>query len=242
MRRTNPPGLVIAGTTAGCGKTVLTAGIAATLQAEGLKARAVKPICLGSAKDAQAEYAFLTTIAHSPVDYQVQFAETPGALRQSQFQAAIKTATSGTDPILVELPGGTATPLTITEGAGRGWQDAGEFAAELLWPAILISKLGPDCFELLSIHASYLREQGVDLLGVATVMTDPDCKLPVPPNQMLAWEMSLAEKIRSPYLGCLRYSQSISVPKVNQGNLITTTSDTLDLLPIIKAITLRLAV
>lgn len=239
MRRTNPCGLIIAGTQPGCGKTVLTTGIAATLLEEGLKVRAIKPICLGSQKESESEYAFLTTLAKTPLSYSVQFAERPGSLKPSQLQAAVRAAISGTDPVIVELPGSTATPLSLMEG--NGWQDSTDFAKELNWPVVLVAKLAADSFELLAIHANYLLERGIELLGVATIMTEADAKPPVAVHHSLAWEMALSEKIRSPYLGCLKHSQSISVQKVNQGNLIKTTSDTLDLLPIIKAISLRVA-
>ncbi len=241
MSRTNPSGLIIAGTQAGCGKTVLMTGIAATLQEEGLKVRAIKPISFGKTQDVHSEYSFLTTIAHTPLDYQVQFAERPGALKTSQFQAAIRTAISGTDSVLVELPGSTATPLCLTEGTGEGWQDSANFAKELNWPVILVAKLGSDSFEQLSIHANYLLEKGIELLGVATVMTEPDARAPIQMHHALSWEMAISEKIRSPYLGCLKHSQSINVQTANQGNLIRTTSDALDLLPIIKAISMRVA-
>ncbi|MBX9879439.1 MAG: dethiobiotin synthase [Candidatus Obscuribacterales bacterium] len=242
MRRTNPSGLIIAGTGSGCGKTVLATGIAATLQEEGLKLRAIKPISLGTAHEAKPEYAFLATIANTPLDYQVQFADKPGALKPSQFQSAVKTAISGTDPVVVELPGSSATPLCLSEGTGNGWQDSADFARELNWPVILVSKLTSDSFEQLALHATYMINKGVELLGVATVMTEADCKAPAAVHHSLSWEMALAEKIRSPYLGCLAHSQSISIAKTNQGNLIRTTSDALDLLPIIKAISLRVAI
>lgn len=239
MRRTNPSGLIIAGTAASCGKTVLAAGIAATLQEEGLKARVVKPICLGTLQAAKAEYAFLTTIAHSPVDYQVQFLENPGSLKASQVQAALRTSTSGTEPVIVELPASTATPLSFKEGVG--WQDTADFAKELNWPVILVTKISPNCFEHLVIHANYLNDKGIELLGMATVMTEANAVAPEPVHHAVSWEMALAEKIRSPYLGCLKHSQSISIEKTNQGNLIRTTSEALDLLPIIKAISMPVA-
>lgn len=241
MRRTNPTGLIIAGTQAGCGKTVVATGIAATLQEEGLKIRAIKPICLGTAQSSRSEYAFLTAISHTPLDYPVQFADRPGALKPSQFQAAINTAVSGTEAVIVELPGGTATPLTLSDGRGNSWQDSADFAAELIWPVILVDKASPDSFERLSLNARYLLDKGIELLGVCCVMTDADAKLAEPVPHVLNWEIALAEKIGSPYLGCLNHSQSISVPKANQGNLIRTTSDALDLLPIIKATSMSMA-
>jgi dethiobiotin synthetase len=163
MRRLNPSGLIIAGTAPGCGKTVLAAGIATTLQEEGLRLRAIKPICLGTAQGSKAEYTFLATIAHSPIDYQVQFFEDPGSLKASQIQAALKTATMGTEPVIVELPASSATPLSFKEGLG--WQDTADFAKELNWPVILTAKLSPDCFEHLAIHAHHLLDKGIELLG-----------------------------------------------------------------------------
>ena len=242
MRRINPTGLIIAGTEAGCGKTVLTTGIAATLQDEGIRVRAIKPISLGTAQNCQDEYAFLTTIAHTPLDYPVQYAERPGTLKPSQFQAAINTAVSGTAPVIIELPGGAATPLTLSDGRGNSWQDSTDFAGELVWPVILVDKASPDSFERLALNARYLLDKGIELLGVACVMTDADTTLPEPVPHVLNWEIALAEKIGSPYLGCLKHSQSISVQKANQGNLIRTTSEAIDLLPIIKAISLSMAV
>ena len=70
-RKRGPVGLAILGTEPGCGKTVLTTGLAATLQEEGFAARAVKPICLCGRQEAQAELSFISSISKTQLTYPI---------------------------------------------------------------------------------------------------------------------------------------------------------------------------
>lgn len=217
-------------------------GLAATLKDEGFTARAIKPIHLGLKSSAWPELNFISTISKTALDYDVQYIETPGALPALGWSQAIKVCRSGTELVLAELPASCATPLCKLKELPARCTDARDFANELDWPCLLVAKAGVDTLEKLVLNAAYLSSQ-CRVIGMVIVETEAN-----PPRD--SWvtsaresiEIGLAERTGLPFLGCLRYSPSISVPKINQGNLIKTTSAALDLLPIIKALNLRLAV
>lgn len=240
---TNAPranGILVFGTESGCGKTVVTTGLACALKEEGFPVRAVKPMVLGSKKGSEAELAFISSISHTPVSYPVQFMEHPGGLASFGWAESLRVLVSGTDTTIAELPGSAATPLTRTLGS---WKDNTDFGADLRWPSLIVASAAPDTLEKLILNAAYLTSRRLPVIGLVIVETVPDSFGSVyaglPPESL---GIALQERTKVPYLGCLGHSPSISVPRVNQGNLIKTTSNGLDLLPIIKALNLRLSV
>lgn len=198
-------------------------------------ARAIKPICFGDRNAASAEIAFISTISHTASNYPVQHISEPGALKSFQQAEALRLCQSSTELTLVELPGSSATPLSLSD---KGWQDTREFAQQLKFPCIVVTNFAEDCLEKLLVHAEYLKAGGLDVTGMVIVKTDAQINAPISEFALIA----LQEKVGAPFLGILEHSPSISVPQVRQGNLIKTTSAALDLLPILKLLNLAIAI
>lgn len=254
MGSSKKSGLLVAGCEPGCGKTVVLTGLAGTLREEGFQVRAVKPISFGSRKSAEAEFAFISSISHTPVDYPVRFVNASESLTAFQWAEAVRIAGSGTAPVLIELPGALTAPLRPDDRQG-GWTDVCDLARDLDLPAVLVAKEGPSAMERLILNSTYLIASGlVNVIGLITVETTPAAteetgkgqagqgETTMPELSQEERAIALRERTGVPYLGCVRFSRSISVPEVNQGNLIKTTSAGLDLLPIIKSLNLRISV
>lgn len=198
-------------------------------------ARAIKPICFGDRSASSAEIAFISTISHTASNYPVQHISEPGALKSFQQAEALRLCQSGDELTLVELPGSSATPLSLSD---KGWQDTREFARELNFPCIVVTNFAEDCLEKLLVHAEYLKAGGLDITGMVVVKTETHTQTTLSEFALIA----LQEKVGAPLLGILEHSPSISVPQVRQGNLIKTTSAALDLLPILKLLNLAIAI
>lgn len=245
-RRIAPPGLTIVGTSIACGKTVLMTGLARTLLDEGMQVKAIKPICIGDSTNSSGELAFISTISHTPLDYKVQYISQPGGLKPSQVQEAIRVATQGTELTLVELPGSPAFPLTYFDAQNaalsRTYTDTCDLAYELAWPCLVVGKFEEHSFEDLILTTAYLQSRGLEVIALALVKVQPETNegkaKPIFPEPA---QIALSERTGVQFIGTLEYSQSISVERVNQGNLIKTTSQALDLLPIIKSLNVRVA-
>lgn len=245
--RSTAGGLCIVGCGSACGKTVVATGLAGTLAQEGFAVRAIKPIVIGSERSARAELAFMSKISHSPITYPVQYLSDPGTLKLFAFNEALRVCRAGTATTLVELPGSAATPLVYSSSL---WRDVADFAAELGFPALLVGEAGPESVERLLLNSAYLTARAIDVIGMTVVETREgglSC-LGIRPADaggdaaLEALAIALKERTGVNFVGVVGYSQSVSVPAVNQGNLIKKTSGGLDLLPLIKALNLRLSV
>lgn len=234
------PGLTVLGTEAGCGKTVVTTGLTALLQEEQFKARAIKPISIGDRKECQTELFFMSSIARSPLDYPLHTLDRAGALNSLGWAEALNTCRGTSETTLLELPGSCATALT---GIESDLKDNADFARELGWPCLLVAREGPDVLEKLLLNTVYLHARKLKVIALVTVETGADFS-PTSEGHNI-WEVpeiTLQERTGVPFIGCLKYSASISVPRGSQGNIIKTTSASLDLLAIIKALDLRISV
>ncbi len=251
MGSSRKSGLLVAGCESGCGKTVVLTGLAGTLREQGFPVRAIKPVSFGSRKSAEAELAFISSISHTPLDYPVRFVNHCESLSSFHWTEAARIASAGTETVLVELPGSCSHPLRLEGRQGR-WVDVCDLARELDLPAIIVAREGPAAVEQLILNSTYLIAAGlINVVGLVTVETTaPAVGQPEPGSSRLNQPdftleekaLALHERTGVPYLGCVRYSRSISVAEVNQGNLIKTTSSGLDLLPIIKTLNLRISV
>ncbi|MBI4533837.1 MAG: AAA family ATPase [Candidatus Melainabacteria bacterium] len=240
VKNTGRPGLVILGVGPACGKTVVLTGLACSLQEEGFPASAMKPICLGDKNLSKSELTFISSISHTPLTYPVQYLDKPGHLSNFAWAEAIRIVTSVRQTTLVELPGSTATPIMQ---ANSTWKDTADFALELSWPCLLVASTTEDLIEKLLFNTVYLLSRGLPVIGLVTVETTIQNNFYASTGLTVdTLALALFERTRVPLIGCLPYSPSISVPAVNQGNLIKTTSCTLDLLPVIEALNLSLSV
>lgn len=231
-------GLLVIGTESGCGKTVVTTGLAACLAQEGFKIRAAKPLHLGNADSNQSELVFLSTIAHSPLTYQRYSLAESGLLNNQNWEQLLSFFHNASEALVVELPGGSATEL----GSANG-QDTAGLAAELGWPCLLVGKVDSNCLEKMVLNCHYLQSRQVNVLGQVMVFNNAEAELPAHHRWANAnLDLVLAQRCGVPYLGSVAYSPSINVGLVSQGNLIKNISASLDLLPLIKSLNLPVCI
>lgn len=233
-------GVVVVGTEAGCGKTIFMTGLSAALREEGFPTRAIKPFVMGTRRDAESEIAFISSITHTPVNYPIVVIDKPSAIQESSWQQAAMMTTSRQHLTFVEMPGSPATPLAFEmTGAGTigsAWKDSANFACDLGLPCILIAKHNKDALEKIALAATFLRSRDARLVGVGTVETNEygaHQELKMTKSEL---ELAIMNSAGSHYLGAIEFSPSISVPRVNQGNLIKVTSAGVDLLHVLRSL------
>ena len=233
-------GVAVFGTEAGCGKTIFMTGLSAALRDEGFPTRAIKPFVLGARRDAENELAFISAITHTPVNYPIVIMDKTSAVQEGNWQQAANMTTSRQHLTFVELPGSPATPImfehTHDGSLGSSWKDAASFACDLGLPCILIAKHNKDALEKIMLAASYLQSRDARLVGVGTVETmeyGSANELKLTKSEL---ELAIMNNAKTHYLGAIEYSPSISVPRVNQGNLIKVTAAGVDLLHVLRSL------
>jgi len=241
VRLGDNPGLTILGTETGCGKTAFMTGMTAILRQEGLPVRAIKPVCIGTRERSEAELSFISSITGTPRSYPAVFVPSPKSLSNAQWSQALSICLNAKDLTMVETPGSLASAMSFEQsnacGLAYSWKDSTDFAVELHFPVIIVAKHNEQAIERLILAWSYARAQGLAVAGMVTVETASgegramEAKLTRSEVNLL-----LNSRTSAPYLGCLKYSPSISVHRVNQGNLVKMTEAGLDLLPIYQAI------
>jgi len=241
--RSSAPGLTILGTEFGCGKTTLMCGLSALLREQGFKVGATKPIFVGANSEREAERAFISSLSRTPANSLSIAIERGTTITNRQWLQAVKAGAAGSEFTIVETPGGLATPLTFDPNAERAqfyWRDSADLAKEYGFPCLLVAKHSEDAIEKLSLGASFARTKALNLLGLATVETGPNLgrKFEIMLSRDKV-ELALHTVTGVPYLGCIKYSESISVNNINQGNLIKMTAGGIELLSILKALNLR---
>lgn len=236
-------GISVVGCESGCGKTVLMAGLTGVLSDQGGKVRAVKPLTYARNEKSSPEYSFISCITRSSIDYSCVHLSYPPTLTQSEWDQIIVSATDGDAVTFVELPAGVATPLSFErDGVNRlthEWWTTTDLIRSLSYPVILVARHSPDALEKLAVSLNYLKAGGIEVLAIATVETNMmEAQLM---NRYISkddFELFLITSMGVPYLGCLRYSPSISVGQVSQGNLKRTTEECLDLLVLRRSLNL----
>jgi dethiobiotin synthetase len=237
-------GLTILGTEFGCGKTVLTTGLAALLNQQGFQAQAIKPIVSGSQTSWQAELSFISTITGTPLDYLPVLVEPGVGITTNSWRKIIVNKKVSSGPVLLELPGSCATPLIfdtqLPNAIDCAWWDSCDLAASFGYPCILVAKHNEEMMEKLSICSQYIKAKALKLIGLISVEVSPRYGGSLEERlTRTQTEILLQTRTQIPYLGCIKYSPSISVPLVKQGNLIKLTSAGLELLGLIKALNLK---
>lgn len=236
-------GLTVLGCEHSCGKTVAMTGLAAALAEQGLSMRAIKPVVIGARKSAESELKFISSITHTLLNYPVKVLSAPMTVTEDDWQRAVNVAIQPTAAFtFVELPGSCATPLSLENSGGHfanNWKDSADLAAEFGFPCLLVSKHNFDAIDNLIVHANYLRARRLTIVGMMTSEVTPDAGKELEATLSLD-QIGLVTSTRTgvPFLGCLRHSASISVAQVNQGNLIKTTENSVDLLILRRALKL----
>jgi len=242
-RRNLYDGLCIVGCEPECGKTVLMCGLAGVLCDQGAKVRAIKPVTYARQSRSSTEYSFISCITRKPIDYTPVHLSFPPLLGELRWEQIIADTISGDDFTFVELPCGVSTPLFLeresTGSLSHEWRTSADLIHDLQFPALLVARHAPDVFEKLSLALSYLKMRSAQVLAVATVEANPleahclDQHIPRDDFQLF-----ITTNFKLPYLGCLRFSPSISVSQVSQGNLKRTTEECMDLLILRRSLNL----
>lgn len=238
---------LIVGSEFGCGKTVFMCGLAGALREEGFSTRVVRPLVLKTNKNVESESAFLSTVGQTPLHSPITLPEGLLSSGESNWQDTVFVTENVTQLTLVEMPGGAASPVCF-EGTNKRtisnqWRDCADLSAELMQPCIVIAKHQFDSIERLITTCSYLQARGLEVIATATVETDPDAGATLERQSTRAdFSLGLNERTGIPFLGCIKFSPSISVHRVCQGNLIKMTETGLDLLPLMKALNLTVPV
>lgn len=241
------PGLIIIGTEQGCGKTLVTAGIAAAVRELGYSTRALKPLVLGSRKRSESELSFISSVAQTPINYPILFLDRPISIHQTNWHKTILLSRAANTLTVLELPGGCATPVCFDEtNSGRlstTWRDATDLVLEFKLPCVLVAKHQSDAVERLVSCNYYLTGKGATVLGLVTSETQPDAGVELESRQTRSdFVAGLLARTGVPYLGCLKFSPMVSVPRANPGNVVKLVSVSLDLNVILKALNIPLSV
>ena len=234
-------GLTIIGTEAGCGKTVFMTGLSALLRQQGVDVRAVKPIVLGTKERAESEISFICSISGTPRNYPASIISSAKNLSEAQWGQSLSVGHDSSRFTFVETPGGCASPMSFEQSnvgtLAHSWKDTRDFARELGYPCIIVAHHNQEAIEKLVLAYSYMQE--LPITGMVTVETQAN-EGKVLESKLTRTEVALllTSRTKAPYLGCLKFSPSISVPRVNQGNLIKVISEGVDLLLILKSLNL----
>lgn len=239
---TTATGLLVIGTEHNCGKTVLITGLAAALKNQGFSVQAIKPVFMGAKKKADAELSFMSSIAQTPANYPHQHLDKPGRLNSPSWQQAILLSRQKAELTLIELPGSPATPVSIDDENSIFWKDTAQLAMEFNLPCLIVGKHTDDALEKLILACTYLKAQGLDIIALATVETEPGQGASFERMTRAEVELALSARTSVQYAGCIKYSPSISVQNGNQGNLIKMTEAGIDLLVLIKELNLNVPV
>lgn len=128
-----------------------------------------------------------------------------------------------------------------SESNGFHWRDSRDLALELGFPVIIVARHNQEAIEKLILTHNYLTTAGVSVSGLVTVeCTQGEGAVLEARLTRSDLELLLATRIAAPYLGALKYSPSISVTRVNQGNLVKVLENGVDLLAFRRALNLPL--
>jgi len=237
--------VLVVGSEFGCGKTVFMCGVAGALRELGFRTRVFKPLIIGGRKQSEDEVSFLATVGQTPVNYPVTFLEGPLSIKETNWQNSVLMTRSPDQLTFVEMPGGAASPVCFEENSvgtmTNTWRDSADLANEFIQPCIVVAKHQIDAIERLVMTCAYLQHKGLVVIATATVETEPNGGAELEKRRTRAdFSIGLNSKTGVPFLGCIKNSSSVSVPRVTQGNLIKQTESGLDLLPLLKAINLTM--
>jgi len=206
-------GFFITGTDTGCGKTEITLGLMAALQARGHKVLGMKPVASGcdqhpdglrnaDAARIQAQgtltvpYALVNPYAFArPIAPHVAAAEVGISIELDRIRAAHTELSGKADWVLVEGVGGWRVPLGPDCFVG-------DIPRALDLPVILVVGLKLGCLNHALLTAESIQSSGLELAGWIANQVDPD---------MLALEANLETLqtlIQAPCLGVVPWMDS----------------------------------
>lgn len=221
-------GLIIAGTTPCCGKTTFTTGLALSLAEVGVKVLAVKPLSFSADPDDVTDQQFMDRITGQMSGMTSITVPSPLAVTSKHWGKILEMCRQAPYPVLFELPGTEASPLQL---AGDSLKDIVDLHRELGYPVLLVNARDRHCIARVRPALTYLESAGVPVVGwVGVGVSEQGAK---GWDEQVYW---LSHAYDVPFLGTLSFSPSISVERVQQGNLGNLTGAGIDLLPIHQAL------
>lgn len=233
----NHRGILIVGTMPQCGKTLVTAGIAGALAEMGFPVHALKPMTFTRSEipKPQHDQVFLnlmTRVLHPPEIIQV---DTPEGLSVMLWNRMIEQMRNMPYPVLLEAPGSVASPLRYQQDDHHSLTviDIVDLSRLLEMPIVLVTPQTPELIAQLAPALAYLWNRSAEVLGWIAVATD--ATQPESDYSIGHWDKQcqlINREYQTPHLGTVPYSPSISIPRLQQGNLIRACESSLDLFPI----------
>jgi dethiobiotin synthetase len=225
-------GVLIVGTQPKCGKTVITAGLAAAMIEGGFQVQAIKPLEFlpGISLMRGHDQIYLDKITRAMQHTDTIHAASCHDVSNIDWNRVTDVSRKTAFPVLLECPGTVAAPLRFT---GDLVLDVVDFAKALGISILLVTPKSDQLVGQMAAALAYLNERQADIMGWVGVETSTT-KAPY-------WEtesLYLSHQYRLHCLGVLPYSPSISVEGLQQGNLIRLTEMSIDLLPLQQALKL----
>lgn len=226
-----PKGLIVTSPKKSSGKTVVACGIAGAINELGINIEAVKPLDFDPEnKDAS----FFVKVTKKIPFYEPINVKDWTRTYEKHWNQIIKISNNFEYAVLMETPCSVATPIR----ADGEILDCVDLSKRLSWPILLVLKADKFIYENAMLAMAYLNSKEADVLGI--IVTCPFDNTP------MDWIENIIEKVQTAHklycFGILPFSPSISVEEQNQGNIITLTSNNIDLTPIQKALNLTFTV
>lgn len=239
-------GLVIVGTGRACGKTTLTAGLAASLMDIGIKLSALHPLAFSEQPHALEEQAFLDEVSGAYTHHEALSVPSPKHLSVSLWQKVLGQIRRAPYPPLVDTPASLVTPLYEPPRQDNPetppWIDPVGLAQSLLLPILLVAQSADDLFaEAMPVLAylanyPYGHHHTVGWVTVETRKLEIRKMEPDPNGSSQARQIhQISQWTRLPHLGTLPYDPALSVSHKTPGQLIELAQNHLDLLPVQQA-------
>ena len=207
----NTPGLFIAGTDTGVGKTRVAATLCRGLVARGRRVAAMKPVASGcvkapkglrsadaiallSAMNAQAPYSDVNPYAFEPaIAPHLAAAEAGVRIDVGVLDAAFKRLGARSDLVIVEGCGGWLCPLDETS-------DLADLAARWRLDVILVVGMRLGCLSHALLTAESIERRGLRLRGWVANAIDPEYE------RLTENISSLGVRLAAPFIGRLDYA------------------------------------
>ncbi len=230
-------GMMIVGTDRGCGKTIVTAGLAAAIREAGFRVQALKPLsfCQESAIQRDPDQPFINKISQQYIQADTICAPSPWEVTIPTWNRIMEQCKNFQYPALIEAPGQVATPWQIS---AHKITDSLDICCQLDLSLLLVAQAGPDCLEKTRSALSFIQNRDLGPVGIICVETSPlDSQWE---ERTFSEMLLLSQSYETPYLGTLPHSPSISVSSLQQGNLLRLTQENIDLLPLQIGIGLKI--
>ncbi len=225
-------GLIVASTHPGSGKTVMTAGLAGAIAEAGLRVQAIKPLeFTRGTRKRQPDQEFMNRLLKPMQLTEIITAPTACEVTPVEWSRILHICRSLAYPVLIEMPGAVATPLSVCGGQVR---DVTDLALDLNVPVLLVTPKSGHLIENITPVLAYLQSREVEITGWVAVETRALEKSLFP-----RWDEEvfyITHRFSVPYLGELAYSPSINVELAYQGNLVHQAETGIDLLPVQMAL------